>query len=144
MEFSDLQIIIISFTIVQTIVALWLKARITYSIRYEYDKKLENYKIEQLRKDKAAVIAEFLAEWTHLEGSNTKRLNQLLWELSLYLPSELVKDVQSMVSHGEGKTAPEVLVAVRDHLLDGKDKIAQEHISHFKHPDNQSMQNELS
>lgn len=140
MENIDLTILISSFSAVQVLLAWWIKIRLTESIKHEYDKKLQEYKQEQLRKEKAAVVAEFLAEWTHLKGADTKRLNQLLWELSLYLPSQLVRDVKSMVSNnGSGKTAPEVLVAARNYLLGGVDLLTPDDIAHFKHPDNASM-----
>lgn len=136
----DLTILIASFSAIQALLAWWIKNRLSESIKHEYDKKLEEYKQDQLRKEKAAVVAEFLAEWTHLKGTDTKRLNQLLWELSLYLPSHLVRDVKSMVSNSEsGKTAPEVLVAARNHLLGGADSLTPDDVAHFKHPDNVSM-----
>ncbi len=140
MEVNDAGIIILCFTLVQVLSAWWIKAKLTASIQHKYDKRLEEFKVNQLRKDKASVVAEFLAEWTHLKGSDTKRLNQLLWELSLYLPSELVRDINSMISSSlNGKTAPEILISVREHLLDGQDKLSVQDISHFKHPENNSI-----
>lgn len=145
MILSNFQIIIVILVAVQSILALWLKSSLTNSIKHEYDKKLEDFKRDQLRKDKAAVVAEFLAEWTHLQGGDTKRLNQLLWELSLYLPSELVKDIQSMVTNDcNRKSAAQILIAVRNHLLDNEDQLEEFHISHFKHQDNYSMQSNHS
>lgn len=107
-------------------------------IKHELDKRLEIYKQDQLRKEKAAVVAEFLAEWTHLNGADTKRLNQLLWELTLYLPSELVRELNLMVRGDYTKTQT-LVTSIRDHLLDGKDPINASDVSHFKHPDNISM-----
>jgi hypothetical protein len=114
----------------------WLKS----AIKHEYDKKLEFFKSERLRKDKAAVVAEFFAEWTHVKDSDTKRLNQLLWELSLYLPSDLVRELNAL-SRGspDAKSAQELLVAVRNYLFDGKDPVDPQVIGCFKHPDNMSM-----
>lgn|GEM_PF-6390441 len=123
---------------------IWLESRLKGSIDYENNQNLEKFKTEQLRREKAAVIAEFLAEWTHLENGNTKKLNQLLWELSLYLPSQLIKDINSMVTSREGKTAPEILVAIRNHLLENTDPIQISDITHFKHIENNSMISNLS
>ncbi len=140
MEATDLTILIVSFSVVQALLTWWIKSRLTESIKHEYDKRLEEFKRDQLRKEKAAVVAEFLAEWTHLKGADTKRLNQLLWELSLYLPSQLVRDIKSMVTDKKnGKTAPEVLVSARTHLQGEADPLAPADIAHFKHPDNTSM-----
>ena len=141
MEAKDLSILVLGFLIVQALIGWWTQARITHSIKHEYDLKLEDFKRDQLRKEKAAVVSELLAEWTHLQGTDTKRLNQLLWELTLYLPSELVCDVNSLVRGSpNGKTAPELLVAVRNHLLNGSDPIQESEVAHFAHPMNTSMQ----
>ena len=134
--------IIASFCSVATIAYFgktWFENRLRASIQHEYNIGLEKFKSEQSRKEKAAVVAEFLSEWTHVKDGDTKRLNQLLWELSLYLPSHLVKDIKSMVSSRSGKTASELLVSIRSHLLDGKDPITTNDIVHFKHPQNNSM-----
>jgi hypothetical protein len=140
MESAEIFSIVTILAGVQAVLAWWMQARITGSIKHEYDKKLEDFKQDHLRREKAAVIAEFLAEWTHLKGNDTKRLNQLLWELTLYLPSSLVKDVKSMSTNAPGcKTAPDVLVAARNHLLNGLDPIQKEDVTHFHHPDNASM-----
>lgn len=140
MEAFDLFVIILSVSLIQALLARWIQARITNSIKHEYDKKLENFKRDQLRKDKAAVVAELLAEWTHIQGRDTKKLNQLLWELTLYLPSELVRDIKSMAAkEADGKTAPQILVSVRNHLLDGVDPIEESDVTHFHHPGNLSM-----
>jgi len=140
MEAMDLTVIILCLSAIQALLAWWIQARITNSCKHEYDKRLESFKRDQLRKDKAAVVAEFLAEWTHLQRDDTKRLNQLLWELTLYLPSELVRDVKSMIIKSPGgKTSSEVLLAVRQHLLDGIDPLNENDIVHFKHPANPSM-----
>lgn len=127
-------------TTLLTVYGWWLKSFIAGAIKHEYDKKLELFKGERLRKEKAAVVAEFFAEWTHIRGSDTKRLNQLLWELSIYLPSDLVLEL-NLLSKGspDAKTAPALIVAARDYLLGGKDPVDAGSITHFNHPDNKSM-----
>ena len=70
--------LILAFAFLQFISAIWIKSRLKQSIKYEYDKKLESFKEERELSQKASLVAEFLAEWTH-ERENTKRLNQLLW-----------------------------------------------------------------
>jgi hypothetical protein len=138
---TDLFAVIASISVIQAMLAWWIQARITNSIKHEYDKKLEKFKRDQLRKEKAAVVAEFLAEWTHLEGADTKKLNQLLWELTLYLPADIVRDVKSMATKEfNGRTAPEIIVSARNHLLDGVDPIEKSDVTFFHHPKNISMQ----
>ncbi|MCU8291257.1 DUF3265 domain-containing protein [Vibrio vulnificus] len=117
----------------------WLIERLKASIKHEYDVKLENYKSEISRREKAALIAELVAEWTH-DRESTKRLNQLLWELSLYLPSNLINDLNATISNDpEHKDIRQVLVEVRGYLLDGNDPLSYEQIRHFKDPANNQM-----
>ncbi len=135
----DTLLLVVAFAIVQTLCALWIQARLSASIKHEYDSKLEQLKRDQDQRLKAAVIAEFLAEWTHVKD-DTKRLNQLLWELCLYLPGPLVKDLQATVSNFPGhKSAPQLIVAIRHHLLGSNDPITEEDVGHFKLPSNTSM-----
>jgi len=141
---SSILISLCSVVVLGYLGRIWIENRLKSAIEHEYSVKLEKFKSEQLRKEKAAVVAEFLAEWTHLENGNTKRLNQLLWELSLYLPSNLVSDIKSMVTSRDGKTAPEILVKIRNHLLNDTDPIQISDITHFKHPNNNSMVSNLT
>lgn len=122
--------------IAQAAFVWWVKS----AIKHSYDKRLDVAKSDRLRKEKAAVVAEFFAEWSHVKDADTKRLNQLLWELSIYLPSDLVRELNSL-SKGfpDAKSAPELIAATRDYLLGGKDPIDAGVIGHFKHPDNMSM-----
>jgi len=142
---TEIAAIVLGFGVIQALLAWWIQARLSASIKHEYDRKLEDIKRDHERRQKAAVVAELMAEWTHVKGNDTKRLNQLLWELSLYLPSELVRDVKSMLAKTPGsKTAPQVLVKVRDHLLGDSDPITEEDIAHVHHPMNTSMVSEKS
>lgn len=136
----EISLTVLGFTAIQALLAWWIQSRLSASIKHEYDRKLESLKREHDRREKAAVVAEFLAEWTHVKDADTKRLNQLLWELTLYLPAQLVRDIKSMCTKSPcGKDAPQVLVAVRDHLLNGNDPITVGDVTHFKHPNNPSM-----
>lgn len=117
----------------------WLIERLKASIKHEYDLRLENHKSDISRREKAALIAELVAEWTHPRES-TKRLNQLLWELSLYLPSEFVKDLNATISKEQGcKPINDVLVNIRSYLLNGEDPIGPSDIRHFRDPNNPNM-----
>jgi len=129
-----------AFMALLTVYGWWLKSFIAGAIKHENDKKLELFKGERLRKEKAAVVAEFFAEWTHVRDGDTKRLNQLLWELSIYLPSDLVVEL-NLLSKGSpnAKSAPELIVAARDYLMGGQDPVDAKAIAHFNHPDNKSM-----
>lgn len=141
MQLIDFAIPGLALAAIQALVSWWIQARLTASIKLEYDTRFEKLKREYERKEKGAAVAELLAEWTHLKEADTKRLNQLLWELSLWLPAHLVRDVTSMVIDSPNRKTPlQVLVAVRAHLWDDVDPISEQDIAHFKHPDNSSMQ----
>ena len=135
----DKLIVIGFYLIIQALLVWWVQARIKYSINHKCNVELEKTKRNQLQKDKAAIVSEFLAEWTHVSDGNTKRLNQLLWELSLYLPTNLVHDSKSRISGGYGKTAPEILDAIRNHLLENSDPIKHYDITNFSYHGNSSM-----
>ncbi len=114
--------LILAFAFLQFISTIWIKSRLEQSIKYEYHKKLETFKEERELRQKASIVADFLAEWTH-ERENTKRLNQLLCELTLYLPSAHVKKLKQCVQGSADITANELLISIRNHLLKDTDKI---------------------
>lgn len=58
-------------------------------ISHEYDKKLENYKYEMTRREQAVKIASVFAK--RFSQPQYAEINQLLWELSLWLPVEKYK-----------------------------------------------------
>jgi len=72
------------------------KSIIKYSVKHIYDKKLEDYKKEEVVRQKAILIADLLSEWmTRPIGSkDRKRLNQLSLEAFILLP----KDIAEMLS----------------------------------------------
>ena len=131
--------LLLAVATVQALAAWWIQARLSASIKHEYDKRLEELKREKDQRQKAASVAEFLAEWTHVKD-DTKRLNQLLWELCLYLPAPLVRELQATISNAPNqKSAPQLIVAIREHILGGKDPIHEQDVGHFKLPTNTSM-----
>jgi hypothetical protein len=72
------------FIPLQFLLGLWLKARLEASIRHEYDRKLEDYRRQQNRRERAAAIAELFSEWA--ARGEEKTLNRLAWEAALWLP----------------------------------------------------------
>lgn len=130
--------LILAFAFLQFISTIWIKSRLEQSLKYEYDKKLETFKKERELRQKASIVAEFLAEWTH-ERENTKRLNQLLWELTLYLPSAHVKKLKQCVQGSADITANELLISIRNNLLKDTDKIEGNDVTFFPDPKNKEM-----
>lgn len=100
-----------------------VKAFIAHSIKLQYDKLLEDYKLSLIQKQKAVLIGELLAEWmSHPE--DRKKLNQLTFEAFMWLPKETAIKLSSLLSLSQD--APEVrtiIGEVRTIILGENEKI---------------------
>lgn len=103
----------------------WLTARITNSIKSEYDRQLEVYKRELDRKQKIELVSELLAEWIkHPKGEpipkdQRTKLNKLSFQASLWLPTELAIEVNKALQlRKDAKSIFEILLLARKLLLD--------------------------
>lgn len=122
--------------IVQAVATMWLRARLESSIKHEYDKRLEDLRFQFKQREQAAMIAELLAEWSS-GGHSPKRLNQLAWEASLWLPSDIVIELAKILCNSpEARPMKELLVDVRRHIKGGSDGVEASHIVHFNPPPN--------
>ncbi len=78
------------------------------------------------------MIAELFAEWT-AKPPNFKRLNQLTWEASLWLPADIVLELSKRLSNvTDTKDTKELLVDVRRYLTGETDAVEAQHIIHFQ------------
>lgn len=78
----------------------WIKVRIEQSIKHEYDKKLELYRNEIEKRNKAERVSDLLSERiAHPESQ--KVLNRLSIDLFLRLPDSLAEDLSSLLSHSK-------------------------------------------
>lgn len=132
----------------------------TEAIKNRFAKDMENYK-ETLKemaqsRDQAARIAELLALYfsrdkTINKEETIKALNQLAWEISLYAPADILRDLkqsleviegdpQSAVSKGgqSQKDPREVLISIRRLLLGPSDALDRDAILHFRIRDSTS------
>ena len=134
MTLSDLLAVVVSVGSVQGLLTIWLKARLESSIKHEYDRKLEELRYELRQREQAAMVAELLAEWTS-KPTDVKRLNQLTWEASLWLPARVVKDLCGTLSHGpDAKSTKAILVEVRRVLKGKPDDVTAADFIHFSTP----------
>jgi hypothetical protein len=110
----------------------WFKARIENAIRHEYDRNIKELETQIKRREKGAVIAEFMAEWDS-KPDDRKRMNQLAMEFSLWLPANLVREFTATTCYKNGAKAPkELLLLVRQYLAGGVDDgLAAEDIVYF-------------
>ena len=107
----------VGFGVVGLLARNWIAVRLSQSVRHEYDSKLEQLRRDMAIRDRAALVAELIAEW----GSNPedrKHLNRLSYEAFLWLPSDIARDLSMCFSKQEGApTAKEIVGKVRKHLL---------------------------
>ncbi|WP_148296206.1 hypothetical protein [Methylophilus sp. OH31] len=103
----------------------WITARITHSIKNEYDRQLEVYKRELDRKQKIELVSELLAEWIKYSSyevmpkDHRTKLNNLSFQACLWLPSDLAKELSKALQlRPEAKTIFEILLLARKLLLD--------------------------
>jgi len=94
---------------------------IQYSTKLQFDKKLEDYKDEELKRQKATLIADLISEWISFP-KNTKRLNQLTLEAFIWLPKETANKLsQRFVNREDAPDVRELVSDVRVLIL-GKDQ----------------------
>jgi hypothetical protein len=67
LKFTGINAVLIAA--IQLLATNWLKAH--------FDRQLELFRFEQLRRERAAMIAELFAEWVS-KPTDSKRLNQLI------------------------------------------------------------------
>ena len=94
-----------------------IKALIQYSIKYAFDKRLEDYKTKEIKRQKAILIADLLSEWIS-NPKDRKNLNKLTFEAFIWLPKETAMKLSDLLSLERG--APqirEVLAEVRMLIL---------------------------
>jgi hypothetical protein len=136
----------------------WIESRVKASIDYEYAIKLEGFKAELLSenarraeeskrelqiRDRAAKIAELIAEWYSWPESQ-KQLNALTFEAFLWMPDDVLNDLSAVLSHSPG--APdvrEVLSKARKHLLGYSNLEVQRFIVFTQEATERSLLNKL-
>ncbi len=109
----------------QFLFGLWIKARLEGSIKYDYDKKLEEFRYEIKIREQAAKVAEYMELARNLREnspeSDYQKANRLAWELAMWLPSPVYKRMaESLVRPNEENNPLEVVVDVRRLLLGEK------------------------
>jgi hypothetical protein len=109
----------------------WITSKINNSLKHQYDKLTEDYKRDQLIKQKSELIGDLLSEWIS-QPDDQKKLNQLTFEAFLWLPKEIANDLSDTLSHKDNaKSIREIISAVRIHLLGEENKIENEKVIVF-------------
>lgn len=99
------------------------------AMKLEFDRRLKDYEDELNIRSEAAKIVKLLA-YCHANGKNIdgQEFNEMAWELSLYLPYEMVCRMAKVLVNGNG-TILDLLIDVRKYLLDSPhDKLEAKNI----------------
>ncbi len=118
---------------IQFLAALWLKSRLEESIRLEYSKKLEEYRYQIEVRKRAEQVARYLSlRAENASETRPSELNQIAWELALWLPADLYRKLAHAVVDTDGHTKwKPLLIEIRKVLLqDPDDKLIAENIIH--------------
>jgi hypothetical protein len=101
------------------------------AIKKEQDRQLEEYKFSIRTREQATKIAELFA--LRYSKPESAQLNKIVWELSLWLPEETVKDITLLLTkHKDSKDVKQILMDIRSLLLNKKDNnLNAEDIIHF-------------
>lgn len=99
----------------------WFKYRLQNSIKHEYDRKLEEMKFDLRKREQAARVAKLLA-MSFDPTTKSREFNELAWELSLWLPGDLVWEItKCLCGESTAKNPKEILIEIRKVLNNGVD-----------------------
>lgn len=128
---SSTIVLALLIAVVQWLLAQWLSARLEKSIQHEYDRKLEEYKFQQLQREKAETIARFFARWIKYRGTESEylnkrelidfyeELNQMSLEISLWIKDpKILKDIMAKLQlKGDSKDIRALTGEIRKLIL---------------------------
>ena len=91
-------------------------------VGFQFDRRMEDLRYDVKVREQAAKTAEYLATVYRLQATDGnevyRRVNQLGWELALYLPADVYRHVRdAAVNNGYDRNYLTALIAVRTHLL---------------------------
>ena len=127
---------VIIFAALQYLASLWLSERLKTTLQKEHSQFLEDLKWGLKVREQAVRVAEYLALARNLKENSPetdyRKANQLSWELAMWLPEEIYKEmVTSIVSPNEKTNELSTVVSVRKLLLQKKaGNLTPENIAH--------------
>jgi hypothetical protein len=134
MSAEQLGLLVAILTVIQTALMVWLKSSIESAVKHKFDRDLEIFKYEVRQRERAAMIAELIAEWDS-RSTNPKRLNQLVIEANLWLPEQYARDLNRILRYApDAKFPKELIIDIRHLLLGNDDTLAADEIVHFPTP----------
>ena len=102
-QITDFFVAVSINTITTGLISLYVKSLVESNMKYRYDVKLEDYKNEIIAKQQILKVAELIAGVIS-NKSDVQKLNQLVFELSLYLPADQARNLnRSIYSFQQGQ-----------------------------------------
>ena len=118
-------------TALTAVLRIWLRSTIEGAVKHEFDRELEIFKGEIRQRERAALIAELIAEWDS-RPADPKRLNQLVIEANLWLPEQHARDLNQILRYApEAKFPKELIIDIRHLLIGTQDTLAADEIVYF-------------
>jgi hypothetical protein len=121
------------FAALQYLASLWISERLKTSLQKEHSTFLENLKWELKMREQSIRVAEYLALVRNLkDDSDYRKANQLSWELAMWLPEAIYKEMTSAITNPSDNTNElTTVVSVRSLLLKDKaGKLTPDDIAH--------------
>jgi len=107
-------------TVLAFVLRSWIGTRIEQSIKHEHDVRLENFRRDMMVKDRAALLADLLAEWISWPEDRTK-LNRLTFEAFLWLPPEIAEDLSRCLANEPEAPGVRAIIGEARKFLLGRD-----------------------
>lgn len=86
-----------------------------------------------VKRQKAALVAELLAEWTSPDPDYT-RLNKLTWEATMWLPETEARYLSNLLAHHENHNIREMIAKSRSVIQGGRRDIEAAEVNFFRRP----------
>jgi hypothetical protein len=102
----------------------WLARR---SLEQNYQERLDRYKAELRRRDESVNIAQLLTYAARPDSVDSQTLNQLAWEMYLWLPAGIAADLTAALK-AENQDPRDILIQVRRHLHGKGDPLTRDQI----------------
>jgi hypothetical protein len=114
-------IIIAVLVILQAIGIFIIQEILKNKIEFEFKKR-----------EQAAIVAELFAEWISNPVDN-KKLNQLAWEATLWLPDSLAKEVNKRLANSKDAVdIRQILVEIKTHIHGKKSDLEWTKLVYFQ------------
>ena len=111
--------------IVQTFIGPLIIGAVLAVVGYVFNKKHE-------KRIKATLVAELLAEW-YSDPNDRKKLNQLTWEASIWMPKKQIRKLNAcLIHHKDAPTVMGIVADARKLILGGNETIDASEIVYFK------------